>query len=425
MEAYAAVLNYAIPGFVILILLEFGIGALMGIKTIRSMDTISSLSSGMTNILKDVLGLTVIIFSYGWMEKRVALFDLPDGWWIYLIAFIGLDFAGYWQHRFSHRINLLWNEHIIHHSSEEFNLSCALRQTISKIFAIYTILLLPCALLGVPPIVIAIVAPLHLFAQFWYHTRLIGKMGFLEYIIVTPSHHRVHHAINKEYLDKNFSQIFIIWDMLFGTFQKELDDVPCVYGVKRPVSTWNPILINFQHLWLLAKDAWRARSWWDKLRIWFMPTGWRPADVAEKYPVEVVEDVSKLKKYAPPASVPLTIWSWFQLTFNLGLMLVLFNTLGKLEFWQMLAYAGFIFGSVFSYTSLMDRSLAGVVAALLTSIGGFALFYVLDGWFFMGDWFPAGEVIIVTYLVVNPLVALAFTLVEFRQDRSRSMAPAA
>jgi hypothetical protein len=110
-------------------------------------------------------------------------------------------------------------------------------------------------------------------------------MGFLEQIIVTPSHHRVHHAINPEYIDKNLSQIFIFWDKLFGTFQKELPEVPPVYGITRPVQTWNPIKINFQHLWLLAKDAWRANSLKDKIRIWFMPTGWRPADVAEKFPV--------------------------------------------------------------------------------------------------------------------------------------------
>src|SRR5690606_33490528 len=193
---------------------------------------------------------------------------IPGSPWLYVIAFIGIDFAGYWTHRFSHEINLFWNRHIIHHSSEEFNLSCALRQSVSEIFALFTILYLPLALLGVPKEIIGVVAPLHLFAQFWYHTRLIGKMGWLENIIVTPSHHRVHHAMNAEYLDKNYGQIFIFWDKLFGTFQPELENVQPVYGVKRPVKTWNPILINFQHLWLLIKDAWRAQNWADKFKIW-------------------------------------------------------------------------------------------------------------------------------------------------------------
>ena len=133
---------------------------------------------------------------------------------------------GYWSHRWNHKINLFWNRHVIHHSSEEFNLSCALRQNISAIVGVYFFLYIPLALLGVPTRVIALVAPIHLFSQFWYHTRLIDRLGVLEYVIVTPSHHRVHHAINDEYLDKNFSEIFIVWDKLFGTFQEELPSVP-------------------------------------------------------------------------------------------------------------------------------------------------------------------------------------------------------
>jgi alkylglycerol monooxygenase len=195
---------------------------------------------------------------------------LPLSYWI--LKVIGV-------HRIAHQVNFFWNKHAIHHSSEDFNLACALRQSVSSFVNLFTFFLLPAAMLGVPTEVIGIVAPLHLFAQFWYHTQHISKMGILEKIIVTPSHHRVHHAINPEYMDKNISQIFIFWDKLFGTFQEELPDVPPVYGITRPAQTWNPITINFQHLWLLIQDAWRARSWWDKLRIWFMPTGWRPADV--------------------------------------------------------------------------------------------------------------------------------------------------
>ena len=176
------------------------------------------------------------------------------------------------------------------------NLSCALRQSISNFINFFTFLLIPAAILGVPKEVIAIVAPLHLFLQYWYHTQLIGKMGFLEHILVTPSHHRVHHAINKEYMDKNLSQIFIFWDKLFGTFQQELDHVKPVFGVTRPVKTWNPVKINFIHLWLLIKDAWRTKSIKDKFRIWFMPTGWRPEDVKEKYPVDYIADPYNQKK---------------------------------------------------------------------------------------------------------------------------------
>ena len=132
------------------------------------------------------------------------------------------------------------NRHIIHHSSEEFNLACALRQPISSFVNLFTFLLLPAALFGVPSTVIAILLPIHLFLQFWYHTRYIGKLGFLEKFMVTPSHHRVHHAINPEYMDRNHGQIFIFWDKWFGTFQEELDSVPPVFGITRPAHTWNP-----------------------------------------------------------------------------------------------------------------------------------------------------------------------------------------
>src|SRR5690349_4567291 len=218
MAAYGKILLFAMPAFLVLVLFEKWWGWRKGKDTVRNNDMISSLSSGVTNVTKDVLGLSFVIISYPWLVSKVSITQIDSGWLTYLIAFIALDFAGYWVHRWNHEINFMWNNHIIHHSSEEFNLACALRQSISTIVKIFAIFLLPAALLGVPQNVIAIVAPLHLFAQFWYHTQHIGRMGWLEKIIVTPSHHRVHHAINKEYLDKNYGQIFIFWDMWFGTF---------------------------------------------------------------------------------------------------------------------------------------------------------------------------------------------------------------
>ncbi|MEM6271627.1 MAG: sterol desaturase family protein [Bacteroidota bacterium] len=423
METYASVLNYAIPGFILLIAIEWLAGLAMGTQTIRSMDTIASLSSGLTNIIKDVLGLTVIVVGYSWLVSKVALFEIEATWIAFGLAFVGKDFAGYWQHRLSHRINIFWNEHIIHHSSEEFNLACALRQSISTIVSAWAILYLPLALIGVPAKVIAIAAPIHLFAQFWYHTRLIGRMGFLEAIIVTPSHHRVHHAMNPEYLDRNFAQIFIIWDKLFGTFQKELPEVPPVYGIKRPARTWNPFLIGFQHLWLLVKDAWRTRSWWDKLRIWFMPTGWRPADVAAKYPVSTLNDVTTLEKYNPKASLPLLLWAWSHLILTLGLVLFLFNHLGQMTYPEILWYAGFLFVWIFSYTTLMDRSRFAWIPSLLASGFGAVLFWKMEGWFGIGEVFGWGNALVLGYLGFSLVAAFAFSFFDFRQDM-RQMASA-
>ena len=145
--------------------------------------------------------------------------------------------------------------------------------------------MIPAALLGISPTIFAVLGPIHLFMQFWYHTRLINKMGWLEKFLVTPSHHRVHHAINAKYMDKNYGQILIVWDKLFGTFQAELEDEKPVFGIIRPANTWNPIIINYKHTWQLLKDAYFAKAWKDKIRIWFMPTGWRPKDVENLHPI--------------------------------------------------------------------------------------------------------------------------------------------
>jgi len=400
MEAYGKILLIAMPAFLLLVLFEKWYGWYKGHDTVPVSDMISSLSSGITNVTKDVLGLSVAIISYGWLTSKVAITTIDSGWQTYVIAFIALDFAGYWVHRISHEYNLFWNNHIIHHSSEEYNLACALRQSISSIVRIFTIFLLPAALLGVPQEVIGIVAPLHLFSQFWYHTQHIGRMGFLEHIIVTPSHHRVHHAINPVYLDKNYSQIFIIWDKLFGTFQEERDDTPAVYGVTRPVRTWNPIKINFMHLWLLIKDAWHAQSWWDKLRIWFMPLGWRPADVVSKYPVYKINDVYHFEKYHPTVSSSMLILGGVQMFMVFLFISYLFANIADIGAPGIFLYGAFIFLSVYAYTELLDKNrYAWIWEAIKSALGMYILIQT-------GDWFGIGNYV----TGVNPALYAWFIL---------------
>ena len=397
MEAYAQALVIAIPFFILLIGIEALAAWRMGLSINRGADMISSLSSGITNVIKDVLGLTVVIISYAWLVDHIAVVSIQATWAVYLVAFIVLDFAGYWMHRLEHEVNVFWNRHIIHHSSEEFNLSCALRQSVSNVTSFIALFMIPAALLGVPAQVICFIAPIHLFAQFWYHTRLIGKMGVLEAVLVTPSHHRVHHAMNDRYLDRNYGQILIIWDKLFGTFQPELAAEPPVYGVKRPVRTWNPLLINVQHLWLLIRDAWRTRSWWDKVRIWFMPTGWRPADVAQRYPVDQVDSPDQLQKYDSHPGQALLLWAWTQLGLTLALMFWLFLRIGELPFSQILLYGLFLVVSVFSYTTALDRSRWSVVVEVLKVAFGISMIGVQGGGWFglesslpMAGWSLAG-----------------------------------
>lgn len=412
MDVYAELLTKAVIFFLVLIIIETIASIWMKKPVNRSFDTISSLSSGITNTIKDVFKLTVVIVSYEWSFAHLAMFEIESTVWLVILAFVGLDFASYWSHRWSHEYNVLWNKHIIHHSSEEFNLSAALRQSISNIIGIYFFLYFPLAIIGVKPEIVAIVAPLHLFAQFWYHTRLINRMGFLEKIIVTPSHHRVHHAINKEYLDKNYAAIFILWDKWFGTFQEELADVPPVYGVKKPVQTWNPVIINFMHLAQLVQDAWHAEKWSDKLRIWFKPTGWRPADVKIKYPIDFTEKAQDQIKYDTPASPMLIGWAWFQLVLHFVFVFHLIQLLPEVPYEQLIFYGIFILVSVFAYTTLMDRHLLALPFEALKMAMGFGIVYYLGSWYGAETFLPSGTMIFSIYLVVSMLATIYFSYAE-------------
>jgi alkylglycerol monooxygenase len=412
METYGKIILIAMPVFLILVLFEKWYGWYKGKETVRTLDMISSLSSGVTNVTKDVLGLGFAVISYEWMVDHLALTKVPTGFLTYFIAFMVLDFAGYWIHRIAHEYNFFWNNHIIHHSSEDFNLACALRQSISSIVKIFTIFLLPAALLGVPGQVVAIVAPLHLFAQFWYHTQHINKMGVLEKIIVTPSHHRVHHAINKEYMDKNYGQIFIFWDKMFGTYQDELPEVPAVYGITRPVRTWNPIKINFMHLWLLIKDAWHAKSWKDKFRIWLMPTGWRPADVADKFPVYKIEDVYHFEKYETGHSKILLAWSWIQMISTLLLISYCFGNIATIGSPGIFIYGGFIFLQVYAFTDLMDRNRYAWVWESLKCILGFSILIRTGDWFGMHQFVSGASYMMATYLLLSLMASIYLSFTE-------------
>ncbi|MBS1631566.1 MAG: sterol desaturase family protein [Bacteroidetes bacterium] len=422
MQVYGKILLIAMPAFLLLVLFEKWYGWFFRKDSIRNTDMISSLSSGITNVTKDVLGLSITILAYDWLEARVAIFHIKATWLVYVLGFLAIDFAGYWMHRLQHQINFFWNGHVIHHSSEEFNLACALRQSISSIIKIFTFLLLPAAILGIPGKVIAVIAPLQLFAQFWYHTRYINKMGFLERIIVTPSHHRVHHAINPEYIDKNFSQIFIFWDRLFGTFQKELPDVPAVYGSTRPAFTWNPIKINFQHVWLLIKDAWRTNSMKDKIRIWFMPTGWRPADVIDKYPVAKISDVHHFEKYNPKSSKGLVAWSWIQIAVLLLLISYLFGNIAIIGSPGMFLYGAFVFLSVYAFTELMDRNKYAIFWEGFKNIFGILIIYKQGTWFGLDEIIPFASYLLIVYFILATIITGWFVNRHEKEDRQLSIA---
>ena len=414
METYGQVLLIASPIFLILVLLELAWGHYKGTNKMRIMDVVSSLSSGVTNSVKDVIGLSFSILSYGWLLNHLAVFHIENNLLNGFIVFMVLDFKGYWVHRWAHKINFFWNKHAIHHSSEDFNLACALRQSISSFTDLFFFFFIPAAIVGVPVITVAIVAPLHLFAQFWYHTEHIKNIGFLENILVSPSHHRVHHAVNAEYRDKNLSEVFIFWDKLFGTYQEELPDVPPVYGISRPAQTWNPIKINFQHFFLMLNDALRTKNWADKFNIWWKPTGWRPADVEAAYPVAKIEDVYSYQQYEPKTSLALQLWSLIQLGITFLLVSFFYATVAKMGSPNIFYYGIFIFLSVYSYTELMDKNPYAFYFEIVKNTFGLAMIYFLGSWFQIDDLIPFGTYIVMAYLFFSTFAVAYFSFGEIK-----------
>ena len=290
---------YAVPFFFVLIAVELLADRWRGMRTYRLADTISSLSAGVLSTTTGLLTKGVGLITYALALKYLALLQLPeDSLWVWLFAFVLYDFCYYWHHRLGHERNVLWAAHSVHHQSEDYNLSTALRQT-STGFVFGWVFYLPMAVLGVPLRVFVTVATVNLLYQFWVHTRHVPKLGWVEWCFVTPSNHRAHHAQNALYMDRNYGGVFIIWDRLFGTFQEEDDAEPVIFGVTTPLHSWNPLWANWQFYGQLLADAQRTERWRDKLRIWFMPTGWRPADVAAKYPMSK-PDLSRFEKFEVP-----------------------------------------------------------------------------------------------------------------------------
>jgi alkylglycerol monooxygenase len=409
MEKLAETFSIALPFFVLLVLAEKLYSAMKGRDTVPWMDALASMYIGLTFVLRALFGLGISIISYEFMYEHLALFHMETHWIHYLLTFIVLDFEFYWGHRLSHQINFLWKGHLIHHNSEEYNIATAVRQPFAIIFNYLFFLSIPAAILGLSPLVIAIVLPVHKLMQVWYHTRTIGKLGFLEYFLVTPSQHRVHHALNPIYIDKNYSAIFNIWDRLFGTLQEELEEEPVVYGVTRPSRTYNPITINFEHLILLLQDAWRAEKWQDKFTIWFRPTGWRPNGFEEKYPVNKITDHYGYEKFQPPVNKRLLIWSNVQL-FSLGFVVFysLFHipSLGKSGLILLCAYTLI---QTFSATELMNVNPKAPFYAVITSIFSLAIIFYDNSFFGFSKLHSMLPLLMILYFVIQTIVAYLLT----------------
>ncbi|ANY89996.1 Fatty acid hydroxylase superfamily protein [Pseudomonas putida] len=340
----------AVPFFFVLIAVELVADRVRGQRNYRLADAINSLSTGVLSTSTGLLTKGVGLVSYALAWEYLAFSRLPgDVWWTWLLAFVLYDLCYYWLHRLGHERNILWAAHSVHHQSEEYNLTTALRQTSSG-FIFSWIFYLPLALIGVPPLVFITVASLNLLYQFWVHTRHIPKLGWLEWVFITPSNHRVHHAQNPLYLDRNYGGVFILWDRLFGTFQEEDAREPVVFGVTTPLASWNPLWANLQFYAQLWDDARHTHSLWDKLRIWFMPTGWRPADVAARYP-QAKPDLARFSKFEIPLGRGLQVYVVAQFAVYVALGSYLMQVAGQVSAaalvlgWTVMAFGLFVLGA--------------------------------------------------------------------------------
>ena len=297
------VIVLAAPVFFLLIALEFAWGVRQQRNTYRLADAINSISLGMLSQISAVFTRLLRVGLYTAVYASVALVPLEEArafwttWYGWLLALVFYDFCYYWLHRMGHEVAVLWAAHVVHHQSQDYNLSTALRQTSSGVLLGW-IFYLPMALAGVPPLVFGVVALIDLLYQYWVHTEHVPKLGWFDRWFCSPSNHRVHHAVNDRYLDRNYGGILIVWDRLFGTFQDEDLAEPCVYGTRGALNSWDPMWANAEVYWALAQDAWHTRSWADKLRVWFKPPGWRPADVAARFP-KTAFDIARVQTYGP------------------------------------------------------------------------------------------------------------------------------
>ena len=269
---------YAIPFFILAILLEFVYARVTGRHTYRLNDTLASLSMGTLSRLVGVIRFGAFAFLFEWILDGHTLLSIslqsPVAW---ITAFVLYDLCYYFAHRYGHEWRILWASHVAHHQSEEFNLSTALRQTSTGFLS--AIFYIPLYVIGFPAAMLIAVGSLNLIYQFWVHTEHVRRLGIVDRILVTPSNHRVHHAKNPCYIDRNYGGVFILWDRLFGTFEDERADEPCVYGITEQLNSFNPLWANL-HVYVEGiRDSIAATRWQDKVLLWFRGPGFRPAGV--------------------------------------------------------------------------------------------------------------------------------------------------
>lgn len=315
-------LQYAIPVFFGLIFIEAIYSHFKRLNLYNLRNSLSCLACGAFTTTLEVFTKSFLLYAYIFFYENTAIFKLPDDSWLtWVLALITFDFLWYWAHRISHEVNVIWGGHMPHHQSEEFNLTAGLRQGALQDFMYWPVYMLM-APLGFSPEMFVAHMLINKFYGFWLHTRTIDKIPFIEGILATPSAHRVHHGMNDIYIDKNYGGIFMIFDRMFGTYQAETCEV--IYGVRKPFKTYNPISVHFEWFAELWRDACLTNRVTDKIKIWFMPTGWRPQE-AEKLQPRIRRDLTHYVKF-----------DGIREPYSITKMLIVFVTFSALAQWMLL-----------------------------------------------------------------------------------------
>ena len=379
MELIAA----SIPFFFGLIGLELLVARARKRPLYRLSDSISDLSCGILSQLAGIFLVLLTVAAFSWVSKHATIQHfLPVPAWsrtplAWILVFLLDDFAYYWMHRASHVITVLWAGHVVHHSSEEFNLTVALRQ--SSLHGLFTwIFYLPIAFLGVPVEMWLVCHAINLIYQFWIHTRAIDRLGPLEWVLNTPSHHRVHHGVNPEYQDKNFAGTFIVWDRLFGTFEPERAEP--VFGITKPLGSWNPVRANLHVFQDIGRHLRAASSWRERWNTLFAHPGWRPASLGLPIaPAAIAPET--FHKYEPQVSGELRVYALMQFVVVLAGSLALLRWAGTMPLGRVLAGLFYVTLSLGNIGGLLEaRSWAGVSEVVrLIVLGGATLALLASG----------------------------------------------
>jgi alkylglycerol monooxygenase len=341
----------AIPMYFLLMAVELIVLRFQKNPSYRMNDAITNINLGVVSQVTGVFLKVLSIGIYTFLFEKFAILDIPSNLWTFLLLFFLYDFCYYWAHRMSHEINLFWGGHVVHHSSEEYNLSVALRQSSTQ--TIWTFMFyLPLAIIGFDPVALVLVSGLNLLYQFWIHTEAIDRMGFLEKFMNTPSHHRVHHGRNPKYIDKNHGGTFIIFDKWFGTFKEE-EERP-TYGITTPVNSWNPVWVNLSHYANMKNELGQIPKWSDKLRYLFNKPGWLPEYLGGYRAVKEVP--REYKKFDTTVPQPLNHYVFYQYVILMGITAFFLFNLGDFDWLLKIGLSAMIIWSTVSFSAIFEQS---------------------------------------------------------------------